>query len=199
MSRRLLGTEARTGRHVGRRVHYRDGTSDASRIAAYTFARDTIVVSSDPDLLRAALEPNALSAHDPAFNTDIEEGLAASSDLIFVGDNRSGNLTNLVRLVEKRFTFSIMPSADALSGITVVSSVEDAGLSGEAAFTYDDRRRVKEGRSDVRYLYGVTRRLLRPRGLDMEGDIEVDELMVRLNFRVPEVERLLASDAAEEM
>jgi hypothetical protein len=180
-------------------VRYSQDSTGTASIAAYTFFRDTFVFSSDTDLLRGAIEADAVSTNNPAFNDDIAAALGTPSDLVFVGDNRSGNLTNLVRLAEKRLTFSIMPSADALSGITVVSRVENDAAAGQAAFTYDDAERVAEGRSDVRYLYGITRRLLRPRGLEMEGKMSVDELVVRLDFTIPEVERLLDSDSAEEM
>jgi hypothetical protein len=56
---------------------------------------------------------------------------------------------------------------------------------GSVSFLCNDASRLREVYSDVKYIYGAVRRVLRPLNIDMEGDIRIVESDVHFDFRVP--------------
>jgi hypothetical protein len=197
IKRRLLGRSADTVRINGTRVSSAAPEEDSMMPTAFAFTSDSLLVASDFAMIRDVLAPGPVIADEATFAQTIRDNLPGPGEISALGFNASGEMTGLVRAAEEKYAFAAMPSVDALSGMVIRAGLTEDAASGSAVFSYADRSRLDEGRSDVRYLYGVIRRLLRPMGLDMDAEITVDDGAVTLAFAIPGlVEHLRTSGSA---
>lgn len=158
---------------------------------ALAFHKDSLIVAADLDTLSDAL--GGASPREGRFAQDVNRTLETVGGFHIVGENESGALGALIAAVEEEFAFSIMPSADSLVAMNVTASLEAGTAAGNALFLYDNPTRVDTGYADLRYAYGVIRRLLRPRGLDVDADFTVNDLTIQLDFAIEEFLTLLDS------
>jgi hypothetical protein len=147
-------------------------------------------VASDLDVLRSSLARDQSVQIGAAFQ-DAIANVADSAGFHVIADNRSGALSALIAAAEEEVAFSLMPSADSLQGMSMTARLDDAAAVGSATFLYDDPAQVDVGYSDLRYTYGIIRRLLRPHGLDMDADISVTDLSIKFDFAIEDVLSIL--------
>lgn len=155
-------------------------------VRAYSFHRDSLLVSSSPSILANYLASLSAAA---VLDTVIADSVAAAAvasraDVLAVFANETGRLTEFVRDIEDRVAFAAIPSIDTIPLITAEMTIEDTVASSILSFVYEDRSRAQEVYSDVRFLYGTLRRMAKSQELDLRGNIIEHELRYDLEFGI---------------
>lgn len=184
-----------TGQISGARITVDWSSGNGLGPGGLAFTRDSLLVSNNHETLEAVL--SHAERPEGRFRADIERATATTGGLHIVAENDSGSIRTLVAAAEEEFAFSIMPSADSLVSLNLDAALEDGAARGVATFVYDDPARVDVGYGDLRYAYGIIRRLLRPRGLDMGADITVHDLRIEFAFSIDDFLTILDSSQGE--
>ena len=88
--------------------------------------------------------------------------------------------------IEEKYAFSPFPSMDAVELVYGSILLSEKEASGHITFLSNDTPRLREIRSDVKYIYGVMRRKFKPSGITLEGDVKTEGSRVQFDFRVPD-------------
>ena len=194
----LIDSPRRTTRIAGTRVTYSTDVRDGMSPRAFAFTSDSLLVASDFAIIRDVLAPDVASAATQEYAAEIRELAPQSGELVVVASNRSAELTGLMDTVMTDYGFALMTSADALVSMEISGELTEGNIVGHGELIYSDPGRLGDGRSDVRFVYGALRRLLRPKGLDMDADIAVGSDRVTVDFAVPGVAEYLRTGRESE-
>jgi len=172
----------------GDRVTYIETRDGRMGVRAYAIIGNTLIAGSSYTVLEDALTSDSVKSTGETQPPNLIPMLLRSSDrhtLFIFADNRVRNLSRLEVYIEERYAFALFPTMDAVEIIYGQMSLIPGEALGSAAFLCNDVGRLREVYSDVKYIYGVMRRVLRPSNIDMEGEIRILESRVQFDFRVP--------------
>lgn len=172
----------------GDRVTYIETRDGRMGVRAYAIIGNTLIAGSSHTVLEDALTSDSVKSTGETQPPNLIPMLLQSSDrhtLFIFADNRVRNLSRLEIYIEERYAFALFPTMDAVEMIYGQMSLTPDEALGSAAFLCNDVGRLHEVYSDVKYIYGAMRRVLRPSNIDMEGEIRILESRVQFDFRVP--------------
>lgn len=151
----------------------------------YRFVRNTILVSPSPNLLiRMSKQPDRNGSVDSGRIIPLLYKGACDVDGFFFMDNLEGNVTSMIQPLEETFSFAAFPSIDRVSMIAGWIDCSAGGLNIDSAFFTNAEFGLAQVQSDVRYLYGALRRILRSSDIGMKGEISSRSHSVLLQCRL---------------
>jgi len=172
----------------GYRVTYIETGDGRMGVRAYTIIGNTLIAGSSYNVLEDALTSDSIKDTEQTQPPNLTTMLLQGSDrytLFIFAENGARNLSRIETFIEERYAFALFPTMDAVEMIYgQMNLTPDEGL-GSVSFLCNDAGRLREVYSDVKYIYGALRRVLRPSNIDMEGEIGIVESRVRFDFRVP--------------
>ena len=158
-------------------------------LGAYTIIGKTLVVGSNFTVLQEALtsyphtndEYKGSQHLTPLFLRGTEQ-----HSFILFADNGARDLSKIVGYIEEKYAFAPFPSMDAVEMVYGSISLSEDEVSGRITFLSNDVGRLREVRSDVKYIYGAMRRILKLLNITLEGDVLTEGSRVLFEFRVPD-------------
>ena len=102
----------------------------------------------------------------------------------FFMDNGDNGLSTMIQVVEDKFTFAAFPSINAVEHIKGFIQLDPGELTGTVAFAVRDTTQIDVIASDVKFFYQALRRLFKPQGLRLKGEIEIKKDTVLFNFNI---------------
>ena len=76
--------------------------------------------------------------------------------------------------------------------------LEEEQVTGLITFLSNDAARLREVRSDVKYIYGAMRRKLKPSNISLKGDVQTRGSRVLFEFSVPDYVDAMINYLSEE-
>ena len=173
----------------GYRVKYTDTENGRMGLQAYTIIGTTLVAGSSYAVLQDALTSYPSSSIEETRPQHLTPLFLRGSDqqtLFMFADNGARDLSKIVSYIEEKYAFAPFPSMDAVEMVYGNISISEEQVSGQIIFLSNDAGRLREVRSDVKYIYGAMRRKLKPSNIELKGDVQTQVSRVQFNFRVPD-------------
>jgi len=173
----------------GHRVKYIEAANNRMGLGAYTIIGKTLVAGSSFTILQDALTsyPHTNNEHkDSQHLTPLFLRGTDQHNFILFADNGARDLSKIVGYIEEKYAFAPFPSMDAVEMVYGNISLSEDKVSGQITFLSNDIGRLREVRSDVKYIYGAMRRILKPLNITLEGDVQTEGSRVLFEFRVPD-------------
>lgn len=158
------------------------------RPSAYTIVGDTIVAGTSLDALKESYECSRGGRRFDETGRWLSALLVqslAEKDAVLHVDNTGGKMTALIAEASEKYSFAAFPSIDAVSSIEGRASLRPETVEGAVVFRCGEPRRLEEVVSDVRFLYGATRRVANAAGMNMRGEVLARGSSVRFEFSMP--------------
>lgn len=114
--------------------------------------------------------------------TRLEDG--PRPDILLTLNNSDRGLSRLMEKVESDFAFAAFPSIDTVELIKGVLLMEMDKINGTLFFMCKDKEKMPAVISDVRFLYGAMRRIVKTFEIAMKGEIEEEGERVKWQFYV---------------
>jgi hypothetical protein len=172
----------------GHRVLYTESEEGRMGLRAFTIIGRTMVAASSyttlEDALTAYPQQETAEATPLSLTPIVLQGVHQQS-IIFFADNGSRYLSKLEAYIEEKYAFAPFPSMDSVELMFGSVELTEGEVKGVITVLGNDPDRLREIRSDVKYLHGAIRRKLRPSNIDMEADIQVQHSRVQFTFSVP--------------
>ncbi len=182
------GKEYKEEKVQGDRVTYIETGDGRMGVRAYAILGNTFIAGSSYNVIENALTSGSMKGTEqtqpPNLTTMLLQGSEGYTLFIFA-DNGARNLSRLETFIEERYAFALFPTMDAVEMIYGQMNLTQDEVLGSVSFLCNDAGRLREVYSDVKYIYGAARRVLRPSNIDMEGEIQIVESSVHFDFRVP--------------
>jgi hypothetical protein len=185
----FAGQDFEEERTQGYRIKYTDAVSGRMGLRAYMIIGNTLVAGSSYTVLN-----EALTSHRHVDNKD--EGFQHLTSLLIHGseqytfvlfsDNGARDLSKIVGSIEQKYAFAPFLSIDAVEMVYGNIFLAEDELAGQVTFLSNDITRLREVKSDVRYIYGAMRRILKPLKITLEGDVRTNGSRVLFDFRIPD-------------
>jgi hypothetical protein len=173
----------------GHRVKYIEAMNGRVGLGAYTIIGKTLVVGSSYSVLHGALTSYPQTNHTHRDSQHLTplflRGTELHSFVMFV-DNGAQELSKVVSYIEQKYAFAPFPNIDAVEMVYGNIFLAADEVSGHITFISNDIDRLREVHSDVKYIYGVMRRIFRPLNITLEGEIQTEGSHVQFEFRVPD-------------
>jgi len=160
--------------------------------SAYTFIGNNIVAGTSLPLLK-----NTYYSYRGAKPSDpMSRGLTyrhmaeilnpgqKRADISMLVDNNKGKLSAIIKPYEEKYTFAAFPSIDYVTSISGNLNLIDEEMESSITFYCTSPDRLADVRSDVKFIYGAIRRKLKASGINMKGEIRVEENSVIFNFKI---------------
>jgi hypothetical protein len=173
----------------GHRISYVENTNGRMGIGAYSIIGKTLVAGSSYEILREGLTHYSINEYKKVDMQNIISVFLRGTEMynfVLFADNGDGNLSKIVRHIEARYAFAPFPSMDAVEMVYGNMSLAEDELSGQITFRTNDISRQREVQSDVKYIYGAMRRMFKPMGINLEGEIQLEDSRVIFNFKIPD-------------
>jgi hypothetical protein len=164
--------------------------------SAYTIVGNNIVIgtslSSVKDAYRSHIEwaiEHPAKAKEDARRRYFAEMLRQASmqrDASLYVDNNDGALSKIFQTVEEKFAFAAFPSIDAVATIKGEVRILTEEVTGNITFYCSESERLRDVRSDVKFIYGALRRKLRASDIDMKGTVQIEGNTVEFDFQIPD-------------
>ena len=182
------GKEYKEEKVQGDRVTYIETGDGRLGVRAYAIVGNMLIAGSSYTMLENALASDSEKGAGETQTPNLTPMLLQGSDrytLFIFADNGARNLSRLEAFIEERYAFALFPTMDAVEMIYGQMNLTPGEVLGSVAFLCNDAARLREVYSDVKYIYGAMRRVLRPSNIDMEAEIQIVESSVQFDFRVP--------------
>jgi hypothetical protein len=173
----------------GHHVKYAETTHNRMGLSAYTIIGKSIVIGSSYAVLQDALISYPASSIDETKPQHLTPLFLRGSDqhtIFMFADNGARDLSKIVSFIEEKYAFAPFPSMDAVEMVYGYISISEEQVSGQIIFLSNDAGRIREVRSDVKYIYGAMRRKLKASSVELEGDVQTQGSRVQFDFRVPD-------------
>ena len=171
----------------GHRIKYVEDAINSMGIGAYSIIGNTLVAASSIEIMQESLtsypQSEAYLSVQQHLTPMFLRGTERQAFMIFA-DNGARDLSKVVFHIEQKYAFALFPSMDAVEMIYGNIFVAEDEVSGHVTFLCNDTGRLREINSDVKYIYGATRRILRPLDIELEGDIQTEGSRVNFHFKV---------------
>jgi hypothetical protein len=160
--------------------------------AAYTFINNNIIVGSNLTLLKSTYYNYKGAKPSDPMNRGLlyrrmEELLSPAqdqADISMVVDNNGGRLSRIIKSYEEKYTFAAFPSIDYVTSIDGSLSILNEEMDSSITFFCSNPDKLMDLRSDVKFIYGAVRRKLKASGINMKGEILVEEDSVIFSFKI---------------
>jgi hypothetical protein len=167
-------------------------TDDLTNPAAYTFVGNNIVAGTSLPVIKSAYYSyRGAQPSDPVARglvyTHMSEMLNPAknrADVSILVDNSKGKLSAIVKDFEEKFAFAAFPSIDYVTSISGNLNLLNEEMDSSFTFYCSSPDRLVDVRSDVKFIYGAIRRKLKASGINMKGQVQVEEDTVIFNFKV---------------
>jgi hypothetical protein len=173
----------------GHHVKYADTAYNRMGLSAYTIIGKSLVAGSSYAVLQDALTGYPSWDTDETRPQHLTPLFLRGSDqqnLFLFADNGARDLSKIVSYIEEKYAFAPFPSMDAVEMVYGNISISEEQVSGQITFLSNDAGRLREVRSDVKYIYGAMRRKLKASNIELEGDVQTEGSQVQFDFRVPD-------------
>ncbi len=165
-----------------RKMVYAESSASELNPAARIFVGNTILVSNNPDLISSVFTDKASEDRTAVWEdylTFIED---TPGDIHLSLSNSDGGLSPLVKKIEEDFAFSAFPSIDAVEKIEGEGFFEMEQIDINARFHSNDAAEIDQIKSDVRFLYGAMRRIVKSFDITMKGNVDINKESVDWSF-----------------
>ena len=173
----------------GHHVKYAETAHNRMGLSAYTIIGKSLVAGSSSAVLQDALTGYPSRDTDETRPQHLTPLFLRGSDqqtLFMFADNGARDLSKIVSYIEEKYAFAPFPSMDAVEMVYGNISISEEQVSVQITFLSNDAGRLREVRSDVKYIYGAMRRKLKPSNIELEGDVQTQGSRVQFEFRVPD-------------
>ncbi|MBA7668594.1 hypothetical protein ES703_76707 [subsurface metagenome] len=184
------------------RIEYRNccilrlkGFGKEDEVSSYTLFKDVALASNNLALLKSSLDQSGKETFfiPGEALSDFQELQRAGEAMLFI-DNSHSELSRIIKRLEKKITYAILPTVDSLNYLGGYSDILDAdSLEGSLFFKYRETVDIEKGREDVYFLAGLLKRLCRANGLNFEDEIIMDGHHLRLNFKLSGLKSLVSN------
>jgi len=164
--------------------------------SAYTIVGNNIVIgtslSSVKDSYRShiewAIEHPAKAKEDVKrrYLAEVLHQASMQRDASLYVDNNDGDLSKIFQTVEEKFAFAAFPSIDAVATIKGEVCILTEQVTGNITFYCRESEKLRDVRSDVKFIYGALRRKLRASDIDMKGNVQIEGNTVEFDFQIPD-------------
>jgi hypothetical protein len=158
--------------------------------AAYTIAGNSIVIGTSLSAVTGAYLAYAVKPRESTGSAYLSGLLMQSTQQRggqIYADNSGGRLSEIFDTIQEKLSFAAFPSVDAVASVMGQFRFAQDGLHGDVSFYCSDRTRIQDVRSDVKFIYGAVRRVLRASDIDMKGSVDAEESSVRFDFSVVDI------------
>ncbi len=182
------------------RILHLKSSEKEDEVSSYTLFKDVALASNDLSLLKASLDQYG---KDTSFISEEVlsdfQGLRRAGEAMLFIDNSHSELSRIIKRLEKKITYAILPTVDSLNYLGGYSDILDAdSLEGSLFFKYRETVDIEKGREDVYFLAGLLKRLCRANGLNFEEEIIIDNRYLKLNFKLSGLKLVINNLLAKE-
>lgn len=143
---------------------------------------NNLVISNNPEIISSMVQ-NKNREENPWWRGTfpVVENVT-TADINIILSNTDGGFSSVVKKIETDFAFAAFPSIDAVETMEGNIVLEEDKLEGLMEFKCNDPAQINAVRSDVRFLYGAMRRVVKSFDINMKGEVSEGEESVGLDF-----------------
>jgi len=155
-------------------------------VSAYSILKNNLVLGSTLSLVKDSSRRLREEKTDVPTWEDILILLLQKSrhrDGFMFVDNSEGDFSRIIQSLEGRFAYAVFPSIDSVAMIMGHVDLSQKGAGNViVSFRCRGPGKVRDVASDVRFMYGALRRMLKPRGITLKGKIRTEGNTVTLDL-----------------
>jgi hypothetical protein len=155
--------------------------------AAFTILGNNFLIGTDLSVLENSFSVYSLASH-PEVEEHYLSGLLLQAALqrggYLCADNSRGQLSRFFQIIQEKYSFAAFPSIEAVSSIMGELHFLPEEIEGTVTFYCNSKESLHEVRSDVKFIYGALRRVLKASDVDMKGNVRIESSSVRFEFRI---------------
>ena len=154
---------------------------------SYTIVNNNLLIGSSFKILQNTLwnylNNQANKQELDNITSMIMPGASEKSGMVFL-DNTKNHLSVLYKNIEEYVAFAAFPSIVSTNIILGKIWFEEQDIQLNFEFIARDSDKMSDIRSDVKFFYGAMKRVLKPRNIDLEYDIKIQENSLFFNCRI---------------
>jgi len=163
---------------------------DTMAFSAYAIFKDKLLLSTDIDLLKKAIEGGTSIKKTQGY-AEMEGSLPQVKDGLFFASNLGSRFANFLSSLEEKWKLTLLMSAEYLDWIgSSFDVVDSTSMSGEIVFRASDKSHINDIRDDAEFLGEAFKRKFMAEKIQYSSDVTVGENTVTLRFRVTGLEPL---------
>jgi len=155
--------------------------------AAFTILKNNFLLGTDLSVLEDSFRMYTRASR-PGVEEHYLSGLLLQATLqrggYLCADNSKGQLSRFFQIIQDTYSFAAFPSVDAVSSIMGELHFLPEEVEGSVTFYCKGQESLAEVRSDVKFIYGAMRRVLKASDVDMKGNVRIEGSCVGFEFRI---------------